>query len=305
MKEKYVDLHVHSANVDGALTPKEILREAKKNNVGIISITDHDFIPHRNFYKSVTIHDTDIKLIPGAELSTDYYIGDRKVRIHLMAYDAIDKDGILRRELEKKKAARFEGNYAYIQMLLKKFKFLSPGDFEGFDYARYGWLHKRILSYLDLNKYDKEDVKLLKRCLKEIKPIYPKCTFEIEEGIGIVKDAKGVTSFAHPYRTKLRPDEMEALVDKMKVFGLDSIETIHSEATKAQNDFANQLADEHKLFKSCASDFHEFDSTGKKIGLGINGNMKVNHNTLSDYLVEEGKYFINGEYKGESDDYER
>lgn len=304
MKEKYVDLHIHSTNSDGILTPQGIVKEAEKNNVNIISITDHDFMPHRNIYKSLTISNNNIKLIPGAELSTDYYIGKRKVRIHLLAYDAIDKDGILYREIEKKKRARFEGNYAYIQMLLKKLKFLNPMDFEGFDYSRYGWLKKRIISYLDLTKYDECDVKLLLKCLEEIKPIYPKCTFEIEEGIGLIKDAKGMTSFAHPYQTKLNQDELRILIDKMKVFGLDSIETFHAGAPKSENDLANKLAEEYKLLKSCGSDFHELDSEGNMIGLGINENMKITQTTLSSYLIEKKKYFIGGKYKGE-EDYER
>lgn len=291
MKEKYVDLHIHSINSDGTLKPEEIITEAEKNNVDIISITDHDFMPQRRVYESLTINNNNIKLIPGAELSTDYYIEKRKIRVHLLAYDAIDKDGILCKELIKKKEARFEGNYVYVQMLLKKFKFLSPTDFEGFDYSKYGWLKKRIISYLDLTKYDDYDVKMLLMCLDEIKPIYPKCTFEIEEGIGLVKEANGMTSFAHPYQTKLNQNELETLIDKMKVFGLDSIETFHTEASKLDNDLANKLAEKYGLLKSCGSDFHKFDSSGNKIGYGINENMKIKRTSLSDCLIEKKKYF--------------
>lgn len=305
MKEKYVDLHIHSTNSDGELTPQDILIEAEQKDVGLISITDHDFIPHRNVYNSLTVNNNKIRLVPGAELSTDYYIGKRKVRIHLMAYDVIDKNGILRRELEKKKIARFEGNYAYIQMLLKKFKFLDPKDFEGFDYSKYGWLKKRISSYLDLTKYDEYDVKQLFRCLEEIKPIYPKCTFDIEEGIGFVKDAHGMTSFAHPYQTKLNQADLRTLIDKMKVYGLDAIETFHAEAPKEANDLANELADEYKLLKSCGSDFHKFDSSENMIGYGINGNMKITETSLSNYLIGRKKFFIRGEYQGDEKDCER
>lgn len=305
MKEKYVDLHIHSTNSDGELTPQEIVEESEQNNVCTISITDHDFMPHRNVYKTITINHKSIRLIPGAELSTDYYIGKRKIRIHILAYDAIDKDGVLLRELEKKKMARFDGNYAYVQMLIKKLKFLNPIDFEGFDYSKYGWLKKRIISYLDLAKYDEQDVKLLIKCLDEIKPIYPKCTFDIEEGIGLVKDAGGMTSFAHPYQTKLNQDELRILVQKMKLFGLDSIETFHAEASEAENSFANNLADEYKLLKSCGSDFHNTNFQGNKIGYGINENMKIIETTLSDYLIDRKKFFEDGKYKGDEKENER
>jgi len=35
-----IDLHIHSNHSDGALTVKEIVREAKLRNIGVMSITD-------------------------------------------------------------------------------------------------------------------------------------------------------------------------------------------------------------------------------------------------------------------------
>ena len=42
--EKIIDLHIHTNISDGALTPKEIIDEAVKNNVNTIAIADHDTI---------------------------------------------------------------------------------------------------------------------------------------------------------------------------------------------------------------------------------------------------------------------
>ena len=39
-----VDLHIHSTFSDGFFTPKEIVDAAKKKNIGVISITDHDSV---------------------------------------------------------------------------------------------------------------------------------------------------------------------------------------------------------------------------------------------------------------------
>ena len=44
MEKRYVDLHTHSVYSDGSKEPKEVLLEAKKNNVGILALTDHDNI---------------------------------------------------------------------------------------------------------------------------------------------------------------------------------------------------------------------------------------------------------------------
>lgn len=302
MEEKYIDLHVHSTNSDGALTPDKVIEETQKNNVDILSITDHDITPDRSFYESLTIGNESIRLIPGAELSTDYYIEKRKIRIHILAYDAIDKDGLLRKELKRLKEARTEGNYIYIKMLLKKLTFLDAEDFKDFDYSQYGWIKKRILTQINPSKYTEEEFNILLRCLNEIKPKYPKCTFELEEGIGLVKDANGYTSFAHPYQTGLKYDELLKLIDKMKVYGLDSIETFHAEAKIDDNKTAKSLANKYRLLESCGSDFHRCGQN--KIGYGINNNMKITETSLSNYIIEKGKYFMNGIYRGE-DDYER
>ena len=37
-----IDLHVHTTFSDGELTPLEVLNVCYKNNISIISITDHD-----------------------------------------------------------------------------------------------------------------------------------------------------------------------------------------------------------------------------------------------------------------------
>ena len=44
INDKFIDLHVHSNNSDGTFTPKQLLELADKNNVGMLSITDHDSI---------------------------------------------------------------------------------------------------------------------------------------------------------------------------------------------------------------------------------------------------------------------
>ena len=39
-----VDLHTHSYYSDGTMSPREIIEEAKRKNIEVIAITDHDEI---------------------------------------------------------------------------------------------------------------------------------------------------------------------------------------------------------------------------------------------------------------------
>ena len=45
---KRIDLHIHTSISDGVLTPKEVIDEAVKNSVSVISIADHDIIDAYN-----------------------------------------------------------------------------------------------------------------------------------------------------------------------------------------------------------------------------------------------------------------
>ena len=39
-----IDLHIHSQSSDGAFTVEDVIKEAKRRNIGFMSITDHDSI---------------------------------------------------------------------------------------------------------------------------------------------------------------------------------------------------------------------------------------------------------------------
>ena len=125
----YIDMHIHSTQSDGAMTPEQIMQEAEKTGVSLISITDHDSYLKRAGWQSISLAGKKVKLVPGAELSTDYYLDGKKVRIHLLAYDVIDKKGEFQKELERMKKAREEGNLAYAEGLIKTCSFLDPAVF--------------------------------------------------------------------------------------------------------------------------------------------------------------------------------
>jgi predicted metal-dependent phosphoesterase TrpH len=69
-----IDLHIHtSTGSDGAMTVEEVLQEAKKRDIGVISITDHDSIAAQA--KAITLaRELGIKYITGIELNVSMQI---------------------------------------------------------------------------------------------------------------------------------------------------------------------------------------------------------------------------------------
>lgn len=84
---KLVDLHTHTSYSDGTNSPLEVLELAKKSNVGVLSITDHDTVEGIRKYKNVLHNVESLKFVDGVELSVKVNHG----RMHILGY-GIDID---------------------------------------------------------------------------------------------------------------------------------------------------------------------------------------------------------------------
>ena len=84
-----VDLHIHSYYSDGTMSPEEILHEAKKNQVGIISLTDHDKLEGIINLMELCKNE-EILCIPGVEFDSLF----NDVNVHILGYgfDLFDED---------------------------------------------------------------------------------------------------------------------------------------------------------------------------------------------------------------------
>ena len=65
-----IDLHIHTNFSDGTLSPKQVIDEAVKKDVSVISITDHDTIDAYNEELFKYAENKGIKIIKGVEIST-------------------------------------------------------------------------------------------------------------------------------------------------------------------------------------------------------------------------------------------
>ena len=79
--EKIIDLHTHSTESDGTLTPEELMKLAKDTGLSAIALTDHDAISGIEKARPIA-KELGIELVPGIELSTDY---DGK-EVHILGY---------------------------------------------------------------------------------------------------------------------------------------------------------------------------------------------------------------------------
>lgn len=107
------DLHLHTTASDGSWTPEELVRVANEVGLNIIAITDHDTIagikPAQDYNK------TDLKIIPGIELSTE----QAGHEIHILGYWVDLENDLLNQTLTNLQLDRVKRAKAMVQKLQK------------------------------------------------------------------------------------------------------------------------------------------------------------------------------------------
>ena len=85
-KGKYLDLHTHTLQSDGNLTAEQLIELAIANDIGVLSITDHNLVmPLEEFQRLQEKYKDKITLIQGSEVSMIYKTSkDELKEIHVV-----------------------------------------------------------------------------------------------------------------------------------------------------------------------------------------------------------------------------
>jgi len=272
--KSYIDLHLHSTFSDGQFNLTQLVEKAEKNNVKIISVTDHDDI--RSAKEMKKIKDLNLTNINGVELSSIVNIDEKKQRIHILGYGYDENNKHLINTLDNKKHMRNEINEKYLLDMLKKFKYLNTDILKKIETDKYIQLHKLIIKYLKENKYTLDQSEEIKKYLNANKVNYPNYEFTEEAAIKIILEAGGIPVLAHPYQYNLNVEQEDRLLKHLKKIGLIGVEIYHSGETKHGMKVQKDLCTKNELEWSVGSDYHtDYDDFGNEIGLGKNKNLCI------------------------------
>lgn len=265
---KYADLHVHSSFSDGTLTPEELVMKAKRKGIKYIAITDHDSINAQYITKEKF---EDIEVIPGIELSTDYY----DLELHILGY-FID---INNKELQSVVDRLNKGRVNRIEKILNKLEknnvkieideiTLDPNSTIG---------RSHVANAMVKKGYFKTYKEAFTTYLMKGKPAYVKGDkLHYKETIEIINKAGGIAVLAHPGQI-YRGMAIEQIIKELKYCGLRGIEVYHPSHTKDQIVNFYNLAIKHKLLITGGSDFHGKQSL-HETGIGAFG---INENLMN------------------------
>lgn len=241
-----MDLHMHSTCSDGALTPLELLKEAKQRGVSILSITDHDAIDgyHQG---QVVATELGIYLIPGIELNTDGPEGE----LHILGYHFRPNDPSLLDYIEW----RVDDRKEWSQAIVRRLQFLGyPIEWDScLKRAQGGVVVRTHLAdeLVSLGCFPTSTEAYETLLKKGAKGYVPRSKFTAQEAIDLIHQIGGIAFLAHPGIYDF-PISLPRLVD----YGLDGIEVYHSKHRPQDCVYWEQEAERFGLRISGGSDYH-------------------------------------------------
>ncbi len=262
MKEKF-DFHAHSTASDGSLSPRNLVKKAKKEGLEIIAITDHDTIA--GVREAVGAgKEFDVTVIAGVEISIDFEPGT----MHLCGYFLDIENQQFNNALQYIQQARLNRNPQIIDKLNQAGVDITMNEVQ--EAAQGKQIGRPHMAKVMLAKNYVKDIKeaFTKYLAKEAPCYVDKKRLTLEKAVSIIKNANGVAVLAHPgempFETK---EEYKKLISDIKETGVQGLESYSSHHIQEVNVMFKQLADQTGLFSTGGSDFH--GETKPDVELGV------------------------------------
>ena len=272
----YIDLHIHTTESDGSLTPSQVVHYAKEKGLKAIAITDHDTI-HGNEEAIKEGISEGVEVIPGVEISVDYSPGT----MHMLGYFITTEDPILNEKLTLLlQDSRADRNPRIIEKLNKLGLSLTYD--EVVQVSGGGQVGRPHMAQVLMEKgYIKSIKEAFDKYLGKGAPAYlDKFRLGAEEAIAMITNAGGIPVLAHPSTLYCKSsDELDALVKKLVNQGLQGLEVYYSEHDERKTSSYKLLAKRYNLAITGGSDFHGKNIKGIDLGTG-RGKLKIPYAVL-------------------------
>lgn len=255
------DLHMHSYYSDGTMSPREIVEDAKKRNVQLIAITDHNVLDSYTELKEAA-EEFGIKVIRGVEIDARF----EDIVVHILAYNFEDNENLFNL-IHKAKNELLETSIELIKRMENDYENISSEDYEAYDYDKRkgGWKGIHYLFDRGITSELFEGVKYYGKY---------KCGHEyfdyptVEEVVKVVHEANGYVVLAHPcnyYKNNTKEEVLEKL-EKFKSIGIDGVECYYPANSEMMTETCVEFCKNNDMIITVGSDSHgEFGAVSKGI----------------------------------------
>lgn len=277
-----IDLHTHSTESDGTLTPEALIQLAADTGLSAIALTDHDTVGGLEKAEA-TAKALGIELVPGIELSTDY----NGTEVHMLGFYVDNTNSAFLAKLQEFIDSRNTRNEKMAFLLQK----------EGFDitleklhqeYPKSVITRAHFARYLVEHGFIKDRDTVFRKYLGDNCRCYvPREKITPFEAIDLIRLGGGLSFFAHPVLCHMNHDRLRFFVRDLKEAGLTGMEAIYSMNTPGDERNMKKLANEFDLLISGGSDFHGENKPYIHLGTG-KGNLHIPESILDHIKQKRG-----------------
>lgn len=276
-----IDLHTHSTESDGTLTPQELMQLASDIGLSAIALTDHDTVGGLSKAKPVA-ESLGIELVPGIELSTDY----NGTEVHMLGFYIDDTNPAFLKKLQEFIDSRNLRNEKMAFLLQKEGFSITLEDLYR-EYPDSVITRAHFARYLVEHGYVKDRDTVFRKYLGDNCRCYvPREKITPFEAIDLIHLGGGLAFFAHPVLCHMNHDRLRFFVRDLKEAGLTGMEAVYSMNSPGDERNMKKLAQEFDLLISGGSDFHGENKPYIHLGTG-KGNLRISDSILDAIKTEK------------------
>ena len=245
-----VDLHLHTTASDGALTPSQLVREARAHGVECMAVTDHDSTD--GIEEAVAEGEKQgVEVIPGIEMSTDI----PRAEVHILGYylDYPDRrfQGILR-QLREGRRDRAEKMVAKLEQMGVAIPWERVLEVAGS--GSVGRPH--VAQVMVEMGYVSSMVEAFANYIGRNAPAYvERYKLTPTDAVAVIRQVNGLPVLAHPSEVVT----LQQLLPELIQAGIVGIEAYYGDYSPEAVEGLVALADEHGLIPTGGTDFHRAD----------------------------------------------
>ena len=247
-----VDLHCHLNISDGVLAPAAVAAYARKADVDVWALTDHDEVSGIAEARVAAV-EQGMRFVAGVEISITW----AGQTVHIVGLQIDENDPGLVRGLDQTRSGRdARGREIARQLDLAGI----PGAYEG---ALKFVGNPDLMSRTHFARYIVETGKcanipdVFKKYLSEGKPGYVEHRWaSLADAVGWIRGAGGVAVIAHPGRYRFSDMAQGVLFDEFKQLGGVAIEVVTGSHSPDQYPEYARLANDYGFLASRGTDFH-------------------------------------------------
>ena len=284
---KTIDMHMHTTNSDGNCSTKQVLEQAQKLGLSLISITDHNSVnAYFDLENDEVRNSFSGEIVAGTEITTlfnnvvievlTYGFEVRKMKAFLDNYFSEEKlietrknEVLFMKKVAKEEGLIFDENFDPSAQSIATFT----------NFYRHLITFPENESYMLKNKIDSGKTFFRDMVCNDNTKFffdYTKCYPSIKEISDFAKKNGCKTFLAHPYIYRFE-NKVDSAFQIVKEGNLSGVEAYHSSASEEMSEVLTEKCKENKLLYSGGSDYHGFYYRKERIGKVVGGEKPLDY----------------------------